>query len=165
MSEAEREAEAPAPSEEEGVGETLRRVRTARGLSIDQVATELRIEARQLVALEDERFAEIGPSVFVKGYLKHYSQLLGLEYGELLGRYQRQGAPPEVVLQPSRTIKLRNERQITSWVIAALVLAAVVAVLVLWWRGEGLAFLEGTFGTRMPQGSALSSTFSSKLSD
>ena len=58
MSDAEREADAPPPSE--GVGETLRRARSARGLSIDQVATELRIEARQLIALEDERFAGPG---------------------------------------------------------------------------------------------------------
>ena len=103
--------------------------------------------------------------MFVIGYLKHYCQLLGLEYGELLDRYQRLGGPPEVALQPSRTIRLRNERQITQWVIAALVLAAIAAVLFLWWRGDGLTFLEGSFGARMPQTSPLASAAFTKLLD
>ncbi|SRR5690606_6437118 len=129
--------DAPLPA----IGDALRRARSARSLTIEQVAMELRIEPQQLRALEEDRFDAIGPPVFVKGYLRHYSLLLGLDPGELVERYQRIAGERVVELQPSRTIKLRNERQITLWVFAAVALAAVVAVLVLWWRGEGLTFL------------------------
>ena len=66
------------------VGQTLRNARTARALSIDQLATELRIEAPQLAALERNEFERIGPPVFVKGYLRQYGQRLGLSYNDLL---------------------------------------------------------------------------------
>lgn len=143
--ETESQAEAATPAAV-GVGETLRRARAARGLTIEQIATELRIEAPLLRALEDERFDAIGPPVFAKGYLKHYSQLLGLDHADLLGRYQLLAGNQEVAIQPSRTIKLHNERQVTLWVVAALALAAVAAVLYFWWGGETLILVGGGLG-------------------
>jgi cytoskeleton protein RodZ len=120
------------------LGQVLRDARVAQDLTIDQLATELRIEARQLVALEDNRFEQIGVPVFVKGYLRQYAQRLGVDQQSLLALYGQQARPPEVQIQPSRTIKLRDERQITVWVVALLLLALIAVSLGVWWFNGGL---------------------------
>jgi cytoskeleton protein RodZ len=114
------------------VGRILKDARTARSLTLDQVATELRIEAEQLQALEQDEFERIGAPVFVKGFLRQYGSRLGLDTRDLLDLYYRQAQDWQVVVQPSKTIKLRDERQITLWVVAALAIVALAA-LAFWW--------------------------------
>jgi cytoskeleton protein RodZ len=118
------------------LGKTFAQARAARGLTIEEIATELRIEPRLLHALEECRFEDLGPPVFAKGYLKQYGNRLGLKYDDLLAEYYRLVEPKEVVLEPSRTIKLRDERQITVWIIAALALALLAVFLMVWWLDE-----------------------------
>jgi cytoskeleton protein RodZ len=128
---------APAPA---SLGQRLRDARVAQDLTIEQLATELRIEAKQLAALEEDRLEQIGVPVFVKGYVKQYGQRLGLDVRELLGLYYQQGKLADIEIRPNRTIKLHDERQITAWLLALIVLVAVVVGLaVWWWDGE----LEG----------------------
>jgi cytoskeleton protein RodZ len=124
---------APSPAT---LGETLRVARLAQDLTIEQLSTELRIEAKQLQALENDRFEQIGVPVFVKGYLKQYGMRLGLDVRELLALYYKQTTLEDVQIQPNRTIKLRDEREIT-WVLAGIVLAVVVIGLAIWWWNGG----------------------------
>jgi cytoskeleton protein RodZ len=115
----------------------LRGARLAHDLTLEQLSTELRIEAKQLNALEDNRFEQIGVPVFVKGYLQQYGLRLGLDVRDLLALYYKQTTLADVQVQPSRSIKLRDERQITSWVLAAIVLLIVIAGLAVWWWNGG----------------------------
>jgi cytoskeleton protein RodZ len=133
------DSEQPAPTETApaSLGEMLRSARVAHDLTIEQISTELRIEAKQLKALEDNRFAEIGVPVFIKGYLRQYGQRLGLDVRDLLAAYYRQTDLSDVQVQPSRVIKLRDTRQITKWLLAAIVLVTVVVGLAVWWWSGG----------------------------
>jgi cytoskeleton protein RodZ len=127
-----------AAPEPQTVGRILRKARTAQELSIEQIAAELRIEPQQLFALEQDQFDRIGVPVFVKGYLKQYGQRLGLNHGDLLAVYYKQGKLEELDIRPSRAIKLHDEQQITGWVVAALILGAIVLALAYWWlNGAG----------------------------
>jgi cytoskeleton protein RodZ len=119
------------------VGEMLKDARNVQGLTLEQVATELRIELPQLEALEGDRFERIGVPVFVKGYLRQYGARLGLDPRDLLARYYEQTSLKEVQIQPSKTIKLHDERQITVWVVAALAILVVIVGLAAWWVGAG----------------------------
>jgi cytoskeleton protein RodZ len=131
------ESSAPAAAPPATLGELLRTARLAQDLTVEQLSTELRIEAKQLSALEENRFEQIGVPVFIKGYLKQYGTRLGVDVSDLLTRYYKQTTLTEVQIQPSRTIKLRDERQITSWVFAMIVLLAVAGGLGAWWWSGG----------------------------
>lgn len=127
------EASAQAP---ETLGQLLRSARLAQELTVEQIATELRIEAKQLSALEDDRLEQIGIPVFVKGYLKQYGHRLGVDVRDLLALYYRQTKLADVQVKPNRTIKLRDERKIRGWILAVVVLLVVaVGLAVWWWRG------------------------------
>src|SRR6187551_1605151 len=149
----------PPPPPPATLGEQLRAARLSQDLTVEQLSTELRIEAKQLHALEQNRFEQIGVPVFVKGYLKQYGLRLGLNTADLLALYHKQTTLADVQVQPSRTITLRDERQITSWVIAAIVLLAVIAGLAVWlWKGGNLEGLLPAGSTPAPAAEAATTT-------
>jgi cytoskeleton protein RodZ len=115
------------------VGSKLRQAREAQDLSLDAVSAELRIEAPMLQALEEERFDALGAPVFAKGFLKQYGARLGLDTAELVALYESASGGARVEVAPSKTIKLRDERQVTFWVIAGLGLVIVTVTLAAWW--------------------------------
>src|SRR5688572_1872522 len=137
MSDSEQSSEPAARPPPATLGERLRAARLNQDLTVEQLSTELRIEAKQLHALEDNRFEQIGVPVFVKGYLKQYGTRLGLDVADLLALYYKQTTLADVQIQPSRTIKLHDERQITAWVLAAVVLLVVIGGLAAWWWSGG----------------------------
>jgi cytoskeleton protein RodZ len=114
-------------------GGRLRQAREAQGLLLEEVATELRISTDALAALEQNRFDALGAAVFAKGYLKQYGARLGLDVPGLLALYERAAGESEVALAPTRGIRLRDERQISLWIVAILALALVVGGLSYWW--------------------------------
>ena len=144
MADSEQPIPPAAPPPAATLGELLRTARLSQDLTVEQLSTELRIEAKQLNALEGNRFEQIGVPVFIKGYLKQYGSRLGLNVADLLALYYKQTTLAEIQIRPNRAIKLRDERQVTSWVFAAIVLLVVVAGLAAWWWNGG------SFGTVLP---------------
>jgi cytoskeleton protein RodZ len=155
MADSDQPSAAPAAaSAATNLGELLRSARLAQGLTPEQLATELRIEAQHLTALEENKFERIGIPVFVKGYLRQYGQRLGLDVGRLHALYAKQAKLEEVQIQPSPTIHLRDERQITVWIVAAIVLAAIIGALAMWWTSGGSFDFISTAVTPTPSASS-----------
>ena len=60
------------------------RAREAAGLSLDQVAQQLKLAPRQVKALEDENFGELPGRTFSRGFVRNYARLLNLDPEDLL---------------------------------------------------------------------------------
>ena len=67
-----------------GPGARLRAAREAAGLSLDQVAQQLKLAPRQVKALEDESFGELPGRTFSRGFVRNYARLLHLDAADLL---------------------------------------------------------------------------------
>ena len=67
----------------ESIGSTLKQKREARHLSIEQVAEQTRIRAHYLQALENDDLSAIPSMVQARGFLRIYSEFLGLTLDEL----------------------------------------------------------------------------------
>ena len=76
----------------EAVGAELRSAREALGLSVSEVAHQLKLAPRQVEALEAGRFEALPGGTFVRGMLRNYARLLKLEPEPLLdslaGRFE-----------------------------------------------------------------------------
>lgn len=131
---------ADAPAAKQSIGETLRATREFRRASIEYVSELLRIEPRFLVALEEERFAAIGPPVFVKGYLKHYAELLGLDPRPLLDELRERLGREEPPLQARRSAEQGKEPSSRAAVGIGAAAVVLVAVTVAVWQLGGLDF-------------------------
>jgi len=69
-----------------GIGGELARAREARGLALADVAQQLKFAARQLEALEQERFDLLPGGTFARGMVRSYARLLKLDPEPLLSR-------------------------------------------------------------------------------
>src|ERR1700749_2775236 len=60
-------------------GNSLREARVRQGLDYPQVELATKIRAKYIRALEDEAFELLPSETYVKGFLRSYSEYLGLE--------------------------------------------------------------------------------------
>jgi hypothetical protein len=61
------------------IGETLRRARVSRGLSLTDVEVAIRARARYLQALEADDFAALPPTAYTRVLIREYARFLGLD--------------------------------------------------------------------------------------
>ncbi len=86
-------AVAEAPS---SPGAQLRHAREARGETVQEVAFALKLNPRQVEALERDDFSALPGIAFVRGFMRNYARHLGLDATPLLDAVQRlvgQGTP------------------------------------------------------------------------
>ena len=113
----------------ESLGEKLKTAREERGFSYDYISRETNISSKYLEGLEKEDFSGFPGEPYVLGFLKNYSEFLGLDSAELLSLYrslkiEEQPVPVEQLLKgPSPVPKI-----IRSAVIGLAVLAVAVGV-------------------------------------
>ncbi len=72
------------------VGQRLRGERIKKGLTIDEVSRALKIKAAFLSAIEEGDYKKLPSSAYIKGFLKNYTQFLGLPYEEILSLFKRE---------------------------------------------------------------------------
>lgn len=65
-------------------GAMLRSAREAAGLSVEQVAQQLKLAPRQVKALEDESFGDLPGRTFSRGFVRNYARLFNLDAQDLL---------------------------------------------------------------------------------
>jgi cytoskeleton protein RodZ len=76
----------PPPPVPEGPGARLRAAREGAGLSLDQVAQQLKLAPRQVRALEEEDFAQLPGRTFARGFVRNYARLVHLDGDDLLAQ-------------------------------------------------------------------------------
>src|SRR5512139_1563433 len=92
------------------LGSLLTRAREARGLTLEDAERDTRISRRYLQALEAEQFEVIPAPVYARGFLRSYSQYLGIDPQEALSLFPREDDPDyqraaEVNAPPPRASK------------------------------------------------------------
>lgn len=80
------------------LGAMMREMRENLGHDLDAVARDLRIRLVYLEAIESGRLADLPGNAYVSGFLRSYSDFLGLEGEEIVRRFKMAGA--EISNQP-----------------------------------------------------------------
>jgi len=76
-------------------GEILRSARLERGLSIQDVARQLRLSVRQVTALEDDDYSKLSSATFLRGFVRNYAKLLRVDPSPLLRLIEEALPPPQ----------------------------------------------------------------------
>jgi cytoskeleton protein RodZ len=119
-----------------GIGAELRRAREAQGLTIEDVAQQLKFAPRQIESLESERFDRLPGPTIARGMVRNYARLLNIAPEPLLERMSPKVEPsPDAGALAARMQKSvpfsdsgrRSTLVYAGFSIAVLVLVAVVA--------------------------------------
>lgn len=71
------------------IGTYLKKARQEKGVSLEKASEDLKIQVRFLEALEEQQFSIFSSPVHATGFLKNYSEYLGLDSNQILAFYRR----------------------------------------------------------------------------
>jgi cytoskeleton protein RodZ len=114
-----------------GIGARLRAGRERMGLTLLQAAEKLHVDPKVIECLETERFEALGATVFVKGHLKRYAELIG-EQAQLIEIYNAATKPalPDLTRVPKAAPETKPGRLAVP---SLVVLIGFVLIGVVWW--------------------------------
>ena len=122
---------APAPR---SIGERLRAGRERAGLSMAAAAETLHLDIKVIEALEADRFAELGASVYVRGHLRRYADFVGEPGAEMVNAYSARAEarppPPDLTQVPHAERHADPRRLVTPLLGLG---GALVLALAIWW--------------------------------
>ncbi len=139
-----------------GPGALLRDERLRRDMTIDDVAHGLHLDRTTIQKLEQDDYEGLPPLTFVRGYLRSYCTLLGLDAQPVLERYSNVGlSEPESPLRPragSEAPRQRGRGPVLSAGPGLVGLALAIGVLLIavaaggWLLGNTSLQLPGSLG-------------------
>jgi len=131
-----------------GAGARLRAAREAAGLSLDQVAQQLKLAPRQVKALEDESFGELPGRTFSRGFVRNYARLLHLDAQDLLAHLPDVSQAPALespTLHSTATVMgelpsaAARKTGLGRWLIPLILIGCIVAAAAYEWYRGGLS--------------------------
>jgi len=138
----------------QGVGDHLRAAREAQGLSLGDISAQTRVAERHLIAIEENRFAELAAPTYAVGFSRAYARAVGLDESEIAARVRRAlDAQPHARPAPLPSFEPGDPARVPpsriAW-LAALSAVVVVGLLVVYWS----SFLspEGALPSLLPNG-------------
>lgn len=123
-------------------GDLLVGARRSRGMSTAKAAAVLNLDESVVLALEENRFADLGAPVFARGHLRKYALLLGLNPDDVIRAYDAVATEQSsAALTVSPTVAQPVSERSGGWLLKTLVVLAVVVLALFVWRlverGEG----------------------------
>jgi cytoskeleton protein RodZ len=129
-------------------GQWLQQERERQGRTVQQVATELRLGVNIVEAIESNRFAVLSASVFARGHLRNYANLLGVSPERALELYQalsdrprdadpvpviHRDSEPSIPMSPDSKERKSLSLPPMQWLVIGMVAAVLVAILLVGW--------------------------------
>ncbi|MAM70926.1 MAG: hypothetical protein CMP91_07295 [Gammaproteobacteria bacterium] len=120
-------------------GQKLKNLREELGYSREKVSEALFITVHYVTALENDEFQKLPGHTFTKGYFKSYAEFLGADIDEVLSCYQNLINADKPSSEEAEREKNRSRKSLLLWIVAAVILIAVLIALVLGMTSEASA--------------------------
>ena len=131
------------------IGKLLRQAREDKGISLDEISKETKIQKRFLSLLEEGNFSSFSGEVYLKGALRNYAEAVGLKPSEIItlfdiykeknleGIYDRERGK-NIAKNKVTTIKLKEKKTIPVAALAWIILLLFVGGGSIWYRYQQL---------------------------
>lgn len=121
------------PEQPRSIGERLRAARERVGYSVAAAAEKLHLDPKVIEALEADRFADLGASVYVRGHLRRYGDFVGEQGRELVDAYGAREArpvPPDLTQIPNAGRRADPRRLVPPLIAVG---SGLVLLAAIWW--------------------------------
>jgi len=116
-------------------GKRLRAAREQAGLTVDDVARELRLTVARIKALEEDRHDALAGMTYVRGYLRSYARLLGLPEASVLPPTETEPVTDTGRFAPVAPRQVQStDRHMRLFTL--LLGLALAGLLLTWWHGR-----------------------------
>lgn len=170
------EAIQPAETETEvrqSPGQLLQEARIRIGLTIDEVASKMRLSTQIIESLENNHYEDITAPIFVKGYLRSYARIVHLDEESIISNYATSymdGDPP-ITSTRNTSPEIGSDDSRVRWVTWLIVIIMLGLIVVWWWNryqqppgmDETVAETQDIGNPVLPLGQALQPTDSNQL--
>lgn len=121
------------------VGEILKKARVEKNLTLEESEKKIKIRAKFLAALEANDYQKLPSGVYIRGFVKNYSEFLGLSSEKVLAIFRRQfderknlGLLPKGLSEP-----IKKESNLPKIPLLGLLLFLLpfILLLIYFWRG------------------------------
>jgi cytoskeleton protein RodZ len=95
-------------------GAVLSAAREEQNLSIQEIATRLRLSVKQIEALEADHFTSLPEPTIVRGFIRNYAKQLKIAAEPLLEAYSKMvpsSMPHEMIVKPSANMKMTSYKK------------------------------------------------------
>jgi cytoskeleton protein RodZ len=123
-----------------GFGAQLAAARERAGLGVGDVAARLRLHTNQVRAIESETLAKLPEAAYVRGFVRSYARMLGLDPAPLLDDLNRKLAPDDAsVVDGMATakeyspVRAAANEQASRWLVLGMAVAALIALGLIGW--------------------------------
>ena len=129
-------------------GELFRDARVVKNLSIQDVSNNLRLSVKQIEALENDDFAALPEPMIVRGFMRNYARLLGVDAEPVLNAYKihsPEKTPQSFAVQTGTKMAISTKVK-QPWKTYALASALVIIGLLAWLLYVNLIGKTNQFG-------------------
>ena len=129
----------------ETLGERLKSAREEANLTLKEVSQSIRVREVYLKLLEEGRYSELPPDVYVMGFLKSYCNYVGIDYKVALGFYSRERGIEENIKKSKEGESLSSLKPFSLIItprlikISALVVVMLALFVYIWLQLSGLS--------------------------
>lgn len=124
-------------------GTILRTARDKKNLSVHEVASQLRLDPRIIEALEKDDYGSFPADTYIRGYLRNYAKLIGIDGDEIISIYESEAPePPEIIPDVKHSTQVSSsDKPVKAF--TYLVTFILVLLLLIWWWQSNFVFNRG----------------------
>ncbi len=120
----------------DSLGEDFQRAREAKGLTLEEAAARTRILPQYLKAVEENNYTRLPDEVFVKGFVRSYARILGLDEATVIRKFDESGGQFYAKRAERETLRQKLEeeerrKKVNRNIVAGVVGVALLALFVL----------------------------------
>lgn len=93
------------------IGQELKQERVKQGITLEQISAKTRINVKYLEAIEESRYDLLNEDVYVKAFIREYSQAVGLNKDKIIEKYEieRFGKPSQINIETKEIADEKNK--------------------------------------------------------
>jgi len=119
----------------ETVGEILRNKREEIGLSLDEITEKLNLDSNLIELLENNDFEKFKVETYLKGYLRAYSKLLGIDGDRIIKLYKESNPEKEPEILPDvKPKKQKNSNDKSVKLFSYIIGLSIVLSMLIWYQ-------------------------------
>lgn len=119
----------------ETVGEILRNKREEIGLSLDEITEKLNLDSNLIELLENNDFEKFKVETYLKGYLRAYSKLLGIDGDRIIKLYKESNPEKEPEILPDvKPKKQKNSNDRSVKLFSYIIGLSIVLSMLIWYQ-------------------------------